>query len=198
MGSGGKLIAQIIAQALNVPVYDSRLINLAAKESGINPKLFEQADEVTNKGFLATVARGITAPFASLENFYSNSISSDSLFEVQANIIRKKAETENCVIVGRCADYVLRDHPRHLSIFVRADYDDRVKFVCDREIISREKAKDIIEKTDNQRSEYHDFYSETNWGDSRAYDICVNSSVLGVEKTAEFLLYYAKKALDIQ
>jgi cytidylate kinase len=198
LGSGGKAIAQIIGQALNIPVYDSHLINLAAKESGINPKLFEKADEVTNKGFLATVVRGISAPFTSLENFYGNSISNDSLFEVQANIIRKKAETENCIIVGRCADYVLREHPRHLSIFVRANYDDRVKFVSDRNIISREKAKDIIEKTDNQRSEYHDFYSETNWGDSRAYDLCVNSSILGIEKTAEFLLYYAKKALDIQ
>ncbi len=198
LGSGGKAIAQIIAQALNIPVYDSHLINLAAKESGINPKLFEKADEVTNKGFLATVVRGISAPFTSLENFYGNSISNDSLFEVQANIIRKKAETENCIIVGRCADYVLREHPRHLSIFVRANYEDRVKFVSDRNIISREKAKDIIEKTDNQRSEYHDFYSETNWGDSRAYDLCVNSSILGIEKTAEFLLYYAKKALDIQ
>lgn len=198
LGSGGKAIAQIIGQALNIPIYDSHLINLAAKESGINPKLFEKADEVTNKGFLATVVRGISAPFTSLENFYGNSISNDSLFEVQANIIRKKAETENCIIVGRCADYVLREHPRHLSIFVRANYDDRVKFVSDRNIISREKAKDIIEKTDNQRSEYHDFYSETNWGDSRAYDLCVNSSILGIEKTAEFLLYYAKKALDIQ
>lgn len=197
LGSGGKSIAQIMAQALNIPVYDSRLINLAAKESGINPKLFEKADEVTNKGFLASVVRGISAPFTSLENFYGNSISNDSLFEVQAEIIRKKAETENCIIVGRCADYVLREHPRHLSIFVRANYEDRVKFVSDRNIISREKAKEIIEKTDNQRSEYHDFYSETNWGDSRAYDLCVNSSILGIEKTAEFLLYYAKKALEI-
>lgn len=198
LGSGGKAIGEIIAQALNVPLYDSHLITLAAKESGLNPKVFEKADEVTNKGFLAAVARGITAPFTSLENFYGNSISNNSLFEVQAEIIRKKADTENCVIVGRCADYVLREHPRHLSIFVRADYEDRVKFVCDRDIISREKAKDIIEKTDNQRSEYHDFYSETNWGDSRAYDLCVNSSILGIDKTAEFLLYYAKKALEIQ
>lgn len=164
----------------------------------MNPKLFEQSDEVANKGLLATVVRGITAPFTSVDNFYGNSISCNALFEVQADIIRKKAETENCVIVGRCADYVLREHPRHLSIFVRADYDDRVKFISDRDIISREKAKDIIEKTDNQRSEYHDFYSETNWGDSRAYDLCINSSILGIEKTAEFLLYYAKKALKIE
>ena len=75
LGSGGKAIGEIIAQALNVPLYDSHLITLAAKESGLNPKVFEKADEVTNKGFLATVARGITAPFTSLENFYGNSIS---------------------------------------------------------------------------------------------------------------------------
>ncbi len=198
LGSGGKAIGEIIAKALGVAIYDSRLITMAAQESGLAPKVFKDADEHSGKGFFSSVMRGISSPFAALENFYENSISNSKLFEVQAQIIREKAEKENCIIVGRCADYLLREHPRRISIFVRADFDDRVKFVSERDIISREKAKELIEKTDDQRSEYHDFYSETNWGDSRAYDICVNSSLLGIEGTAEFLLDYIKRVLKIE
>ncbi len=198
LGSGGKAIGEIIAKELGVSLYDSHLINMAAKESGLAPKLFKDADKHSEKGFFSTMMRGITSPFAAMENFYENSISNSKLFEVQAKIIREKADTENCIIVGRCADYLLREHPRRISIFVRADFDDRVKFVSDRNIISREKAKELIEKTDDQRSEYHDFYSETNWGDSRAYDLCINSSLLGIEGTAEFLLDYIKRVLKIE
>lgn len=197
LGSGGKAIGQMMSKALNVPIYDSRLIQLAAKESGFNPELFKDADEVANKGALASFMRTIGSPFTTLSNFYDNSLSNESLFKIQTDIIRMKSETENCIIVGRCADYILREHPRHLNIFVRADYEDRVKFICKRDNLTEDKAKDLIDKMDNQRSEYHDFYCETNWGDSRAYDICINSSILGFEKTAEFLLQYAKTALDI-
>lgn len=197
LGSGGKAIGQMMAQELNIPVYDSRLIELAAEESGLNPNVFKKADEVSNKGLFSSAVRSLSSPFETLSNFYTNSVSNESLFQVQTEIILKKAETENCIIVGRCADYILREHPRHLSIFVRADFNDRVKFVSDREVLTREQATEIIDKIDNQRSKYHDFYSETNWGDSRAYDICVNSSVLGLEKTAKFLLEYAKSALNI-
>ncbi len=197
LGSGGKAIGQMMAQKLNIPVYDSRLIEMAAEESGLAPRIFKKADEVSNKGLLSSAMRTINSPFATLSNFYTNSVSNESLFQVQTEIIMKKAETENCIIVGRCADYILREHPRHLSIFVRANFNDRVKFVSEREVMTREQAIELIDKIDNQRSKYHDFYSETNWGDSRAYDICVNSSILGLEKTAGFLLEYAKSALNI-
>ncbi len=199
LGSGGKAIGEIIAKNLNIPIYDSRLIQMAAEESGFNPDLFKNADEKTEKGSVASsLARNITSPFAALGNFYKNSVSNESLFEVQSEIIHEKASTENCIIVGRCADYILREHPRLLKVFIRADYNDRVKFVCERYELTPAKARKLIDKTDNQRSEYHDFYSETNWGDSRAYDICVNSSLLGLEGTAEFLLEFARKYLKIE
>lgn len=197
LGSGGKHIGEIMAQQLNVPIYDNRLITIAAQESGINPELFEKADEVTNKVTGSTVMRAITSPFQSVGNFYDISLSNEALFKVQTDVINKKAETESCIIVGRCADYILRNHPRHLNIFVRANYDDRVKFICNRDNLTPAKARHLIDKTDNQRSEYHDFYCETNWGDSRAYDICVNSSLLGLEDTAQFLLDFEKKYLKI-
>ena len=197
LGSGGKHIGEIMAQALGVSLYDNRLITIAAQESGINPALFEKADEVANKGLGTSVVRAITSPFQSVGNFYDNTLINEALCKVQTDVINQKAETESCIIVGRCADYILRNHPRHLNIFVRANYDDRVKFICDRDNLTPAKARQLIDKTDNQRSEYHDFYCETNWGDSRAYDICVNSSLLGLEGTAQFLLDFAKKYLKI-
>lgn len=197
LGSGGKSIGQIMAKALNIPIYDSRLIKLAAKESGFNPELFREADEVTNKGFFASVVRTIASPFTNIGDYNNSGISNESLFQMQTEIIRKKAETENCIIVGRCADYILRNHPRHLNLFIRADYNDRVEFLAKRMEITPEKARQLIDRTDNQRSEYHNFYCETNWGDSRAYDLCVNSSLLGLEGTAQFLLDFAAQYLHI-
>jgi len=198
LGSGGKAIGEIIAKALNIPIYDSRLIDLTAKESGFNPEVLKEADEKTGKNMSSAMLRSFVSPFSSLSNYYSNSMSNESMFQMQTDIILKKAETENCIIVGRCADYILRNHPRHLRVFVRANFDDRVKFVSDHEILPADKARQLIDKTDNQRSTYHDLYCETNWGDSRAYDICINSSLLGLEGTAEFLLNFARKYLRIE
>lgn len=198
LGSGGKHIGEIMAHSLGVPIYDNRLITIAAQESGINPALFEHADEVAGKGLTSTMMRAITSPFQTVGNFYDNTLSNEALFKVQTDVINHKAETESCIIVGRCADYILRNHPRHLNIFVRANYDDRVKFICNRDNVTPAKARQLIDKTDNQRSEYHDFYCETNWGDSRAYDICINSSLLGLEGTAQALLNFAKQYLKIE
>ena len=163
-----------------------------------NPELFKKADEKPGKGLGAAMIRTVASPFSALSNYYDSSVSNESLFQVQTDIILKKAAAESCIIVGRCGDYILRNHPNHLRIFIRADYDDRVKFVCEHDGVTPAKARQIIDKNDNQRSEYHNFYSETNWGDSRAYDICVNSSLLGLEGTAEFLLNFARKYLKIQ
>ena len=192
LGSGGKAIGEIIAKELNIPIYDSYLIDMAAKESGFNPELFKKADEKAGKGLASAMMRSIASPFSTLSNYYDSSVSNESLFQVQTDIILKKASTESC------GDYILRNHPHHLRIFIRADYDDRVKFVCEHDGVTPAKARQTIDKTDNQRSEYHNFYSETNWGDSRAYDICINSSLLGLEGTAEFLLNFARKYLKIQ
>jgi len=198
LGSGGKAIGQIMADKLGIKIYDRSLIDLASKQSGISTDIIKNADEVPRKNALGAMFRAVTIPFMSLDSFYSNTINDQSLFKVQSEIINKLSESENCIIVGRCSDYLLRNHPRHLNIFIRADKDDKIKFVCDREIIGRETAENMIKKVDKQRAAYHDFYSETKWGDSKAYDICINSSILGREATAEFLVEYAKKALKIE
>jgi len=197
LGSGGKHIGELMAQQLGIPVYDRRLITMTAQESGLAPEVIAKADEKSTKGYMSQLIRALTSPYSTFMNIYNNSISNENLFKLQADVIRQKAETENCIIVGRCSDYVLRDHPRHINIFIRADYADRLKFVQERYNITREQAKELIERTDSIRSDYHNLYSETNWGDSRSYDICVNSSLLGLDATAEVLLNFVKKALKI-
>ncbi len=197
IGSGGKAIGDIMAQELDIPIYDRSLIMMAAEESGISPKVFKKVDEVPHRGMMQNFLRTLTSPFAAYGNLYSNSMSQESLFKFQSDVIREKAENENCIIVGRCSEYILRDHPRHLSIFIRANYDERVKFLMNRNDISSETAKEMIEQTDALRSDYHNFYSENNWGDSRSYDICINSSILGVEGTAKYLLSLAKQYLNL-
>lgn len=197
LGSGGKHIGEIMAKQLNIPIYDRRLLDMAAQESGFNKEIFQKADEISDKSLLASAIRSISSSVASMTNFYKNSMSKDSLFQFQSDAIREKAKTESCIIVGRCADYILRDHPRHINIFIRADKEDRIRFISERYNITKAEAEKKIEKVDDQRSEYHDFYCETNWGDCRAYDICVNSSILGAERTAQYLLEYVKEALKI-
>ena len=197
LGSGGKTIGELMAKELGIPVYDRRLIMMAAQESGLAPEVFERADETPGKGVMASIMRTLSSPFASYSSIYNNSMSKESLFQVQADIIRQKAAEENCIIVGRCSDYILREHPRHLDIFVRANYEDRVAQLVKRHGCTDKEAKELIDKIDEIRSDYHNFYAETNWGDSRAYDICVNSSILGIEETAKLLLDFAKKALGL-
>ena len=157
------------------------------------------ADERASKGgVVSTLLHAAATPFSSLNNLYNNSVSNESLFQIQSDIIWDKAKAENCIIVGRCADYILRKHPRHLNIFIRANMDDRIQRVRDREMLSVDDAKEMIELEDRKRSEYHDLYCETNWGDSRAYDLCVNSSLLGIDATAQFLLDYVKQYFGIE
>ncbi len=198
LGSGGKAIGELMAKELSIPVYDRRLILMAAEENGFDPAIFKQADETPSKGLMSQVIHSLSSPFAAFSSLYSNSMSNESLFKLQSDIILQKAQNEDCIIVGRCSDYILRHHPRHVSIFVRGNYDDRLRFIMQRDHLTQAEAKELIEHTDAIRSDYHNFYSETNWGDSRAYDICINSSLLGLEGTARMLTEFVKAALEIK
>ena len=198
LGSGGKAIGELMAKELSIPVYDRRLILMAAEENGFDPAIFKQADETPSKGLMSQVIHSLSSPFAAFSSLYSNSMSNESLFKLQSDIILQKAQNEDCIIVGRCSDYILRHHPRHVSIFVRGNYDDRLRFIMQRDHLTQAEAKELIEHTDAIRSDYHNFYSETNWGDSRAYDICINSSLLGLERTARMLTEFVKAALEIK
>lgn len=192
LGSGGLIIAKMLAKDFGCNFYDRELLNLAAKESGFSEKFFEQNDE--KKGFFRSLFH-IHAPFMSDSNFYNNKLSQESLFQFQSDAIRKAAAEHSCVFVGRCADYVLRDFKNTVSIFITADMDERIQRVCKRHECSEEEAKKIIESKESTRSSYYNYYTGKEWGHSTSYDLCINSSILGMDGTEEFIKEFIMKKL---
>lgn len=192
LGSGGREIAKILAKDLGCKFYDKELLNLAAKESGFSEKVFEQNDE--QKGFLRSLFHP-HAPHVSDNNFYENGFSQESLFQFQSDAIRKAAAEGSCVFVGRCADYVLRDMKGVINIFITADLDERIKAVCKRHECDSATARKIISSKEGQRSSFYNYYTGQKWGDADHYHLCVNSSVLGIEGTAEFIKEFVEKIM---
>lgn len=188
LGSGGKEIAEKLGERLNIKVYDKALLEVAAKESGLDTTVFETADEQEHNSFFS----GLFSIHGSMGDYMptGSCIENDKLFEIQSETIRGLAERESCIIVGRCAEYVLRDHPGMVSIFITANNEDRIRRVMKTDNLEREKAIDFIEKGDKRRRSYHDYYATTQWGEARCYDICINSSKLGIEGAVDLLHAY--------
>ena len=191
LGSGGKEIAEKLSERLQIPVYDKKLLKFAAKESGLDTTVFESADERESDSLFGSVF----SIHGSLSNVFSGTgscMESDSLFKIQSEVIRQIAQKENCIIIGRCAEYVLRDHPGITSIYITADKADRIARIAGKEAVSNEKAKELMEKGDKKRRSYHDYYATTRWGEAQSYDLCINSSRLGIEGTVDFLYNFIK------
>ena len=188
LGSGGKEVAERLARELGVKVYDKALLQAAACESGIDASLFEKADERENSSLFG----GFFSIHGSISEYFSGGscIDNDGLFEIQSEAIRNIAQNESCVIVGRCAEYVLRDHPAMLSVFITADHNDRVERIMRGEGLERNAAIEFIEKNDKKRRSYHDYYATTHWGEASSYDLCVNMSRLGIDGTVELIKQY--------
>ena len=182
-GSGGKEIAERLGERLNIKVYDKTLLEVAAKESGLDTSAFEKADEQESSSFF----RGLFSIHGSMSDYMPTSNINDQLFEIQSEVIRELAEKEDCIIVGRCSEYVLREHPNMISIFITADNEERIERIMTSEGLEHDKAVEFIEKNDKKRRSYHDYYATTRWGEARSYDICVNSSRMGIEGTVTFL-----------
>ena len=180
IGSGGHIIAEKLAEEFGCKCYDRELLNLAAKESGFSEKFFEQNDE--QKGFFKSLFH-THLPFLSDNNFYHNDFSQEGLYKFQSDAIKKAADQGNCVFVGRTADYVLRDYKNVINIFITANINDRIKAVCKRKDIDRASARKFIESHEEQRASYYDYYTGKKWGHSESYDLCINSSHLGIEIT---------------
>ena len=184
-GSGGKEVAELLARELGVKVYDKALLKEAAQASGFDASLFEKADECESTSLFG----GIFSIHGSISEYLTGGscIDNDKLFEIQSEAICNIAQSESCIIVGRCAEYVLRDHPAMLSIFLTADHADRVQRIMRGENLEHDAAVEFIEKNDKKRRSYHDYYATTQWGDAASYDVCLNTSRLGVEGTVEFI-----------
>jgi len=189
LGSGGRIIGEELAKSMNISFYDKELIGIAAKESGLGKEFFEKADEKTRFGFLGTLFGSLFGWGAHIggESHPDNYLQKETLFKIQSDVIRGLAEKGSCVFVGRCADYILRDHPRCINLFFCAEPEDRVKRITEYEKISPDKARYMMERADKQRANYYNYYTGKTWGGASSYHICINTSLLGIEKTTAFV-----------
>lgn len=188
-GSGGREIGKALAEALNISFYDKELISLAAKESGICPEVFEQVDEKATNSLLYSLSTG----FYNYGNSFSSMIDlpvNDRLYILQHQIIKDLAEKENFVVVGRCADYILRENPNLVKVFIYADIDSRIKRAVDRHEIDPARAKQAVIKADKNRANYYSFYSGKKWGLADNYDLCINSTNITTEQAVKIITGY--------
>ena len=190
-GSGGHEIGKLLAEKLGVAFYDKELISLAAKESGMSPEVFAQADEKMGNSLLYALSTGLYNygnGFSAMGDLPMN----DRLYILQHKIIKEKAEKEDFVVVGRCADYILRECDRVVRVFIYADLEVRVKRAVARQDIAPSRARQAVTKADKNRANYYSFYSGQKWGATENYDLCLNTTGLSVEQAAEILAEYLR------
>ena len=185
-GSGGKEIGQKLAAFYGIKCYDKELLERSAKESGLCEELFETHDEKPTKSFLYSLVMD-TYSMGYPTSAFPEMPLNHKIFLAQFDTIKKIAEEGPCVIVGRCADYALEENPDCISIFMNGPMDDRVARICRVREMTPDKAKDMIQKTDKQRSNYYNYYTNKKWGDADSYDYCINSHKLGVDKTVDLI-----------
>ena len=194
LGSGGHDIGRMLALDFGAKYCDRELLNLAAKESGFSEKFFEENDE--RKGFLKGLFNVQTSHFSG-SSLYKSNFSQESLFQFQSDAIRKAAAESSCVFVGRCADYVLRDLPNVVNIFVTASMDYRIRQIMNKQHLDEEAARNYIEKRENQRAEYYNYYTGKRWGYAASYDLCIDSSVLGIVETEKLIAEFIRKRFKV-
>lgn len=197
LGSGGKEIGEKLAKRMNISFYDKELINLASKESGLCKEFFEKADEKPSQSIVGGFFGNRFSLFTENTMPYANYLSNDALFKIQSDVIRKLAAEKSCLFVGRCADYILRDHPRAVNVFISSTMDERIKRLTTNNQITEEEARDLIHRTDKKRSEYYNYYSYKIWGAAATYHLCIDSSILGIEDTILFIEEFAKRKLKL-
>lgn len=188
-GSGGRYIAQILAEKLGVPLYDKEILTVAAKESGISKEFFEEYDEKPTRSYLFSLMASIPGRSNILDG-YTELPLNHKIFLAQFEAIKQVAKEGPCVIVGRCADWVLQEDPRLVKVFIQAPMEAKVDRAVQYYGKEREKAEEYIKKTDKQRANYYEYYTSKKWGKRENFDLCINSNALGVDKTAELLGKY--------
>lgn len=185
-GSGGRYVGRLLAEKLGVPFYDKELLSEAAKNSGICEEIFEEHDEKPTRSLLFSLVTGMQSHMAA-GNFYMDMPLNHKIFLAQFDAIRRIASEGSCVIVGRCADYVLRENPDAVSIFVKGDMESKIARAVKYYGIEEDKAEERIRKADKQRASYYNYYATATWGDVDNYDLVVDTGVLGVEGAVELI-----------
>ncbi len=193
LGSGGREIGYLVAEKLGIKCYDKELFSEAAKRSGMCEKIFEAHDEKPTRSFLYSLAMD-THVMGYMPSGYVDMPIGHKLFLAQFETIKNIADKESCVIVGRCADYVLEDNPDLISVFVHGNMDTRIKRIMEKRDITKESdARDLIQKTDKQRASYYNSYSDKKWGDAKTYNFSIDSGLLGIDGTADLIVDIVRK-----
>ena len=194
LGSGGHDIARMLAMDFNAKYYDQELLNLAAKESGISEKFFEQNDE--KRGIFRSLFH-LHASHVGDNNMYNNDFSQENLFKFQSDAILKAADEGSCVFVGRCADYVLRERTDVVSVFVSASKRFRIDQIMAKLNVDAPTANKYIKQRESQRASYYNYYTGKKWGSAESYDLCIDSSVLGLQATERFIADFIRKRFKL-
>ena len=193
-GSGGHEIGEKLAKKLGIKFYDKELIKLIAKQSGLCEKVLESYDEKPTNSLLYSIVMDI---YPSV--MYTGPTIDQQIYQANYDTIRRLADGEPCVIVGRCADYILRDHPELVSVFVHANSDFRAARIAEEYKLPDAKVRDLLVKTDKKRASYYNFQSETQWGAASSYNLCIESSEVGIDGAVDLIMdyiNYKKKAKD--
>ncbi|SFG26945.1 cytidylate kinase [Lachnospiraceae bacterium C7] len=192
-GSKGKEVGEKLAERLGIKIYDKELLRKAAKDSGFCEEIFENHDERPTNSFLYSLVMDTYSSMNYSAAPFLDMPLNHKIFLAQFDAIKKIASQESCVIVGRCADYALEEDPNLLSIFIHANLDDRIKRVSQMLDISEHKAKDTIQKQDKQRASYYNYYTSKKWGESRSYDLSLNTSKISTDDCVDIILEYRKR-----
>jgi cytidylate kinase len=192
-GSEGREIGKLLAKRLNIDFYDKELITLVAKKNGMSEKIFENVDEKPTNSLLYSLAMGAYA----MDGHYvywgdvAPSIN-DKVYQMQTDLIREMAFKKSCIFVGRCADYILSDHPCCINIFLTSKMKDRIKNVLRRNEAPANKVEDLIIKTDKRRANYYSFHTNKNWGEADNYDLCIDTGSIGIDNTVNLIIKYVE------
>ncbi|MBR4729192.1 MAG: cytidylate kinase-like family protein [Prevotella sp.] len=192
LGSGGHDIGRMLALDFQAKYYDREILNLAAKESGLSEKIFEQNDE--KKGFF----RGLlNLGVPHLGGGDKSGLTQESLFQFQSEAIQRAAKEGSCVFVGRCADYVLRDFGNTVNIFITASMEYRIEQIMNKQHLDSDAAQKFIEQKESSRAAYYNYYTGKKWGAAESYDLCIDSSVLGFVETEKLIAQFIRKRFEL-
>ena len=194
LGSGGHDIGRMLALDFQAKYYDRELMNLAAKESGFSEKFFEENDE--KKGFFKGLFNVQTSHLSG-GSMYKTNFSQESLFQFQSEAIIKAAREGSCVFVGRCADYVLRDFGNTVNIFISAPMSFRIEQIMNKQHLDPEAARKFIEQKESKRAAYYNYYTGKKWGAAESYDLCIDTSILGIVETEKLIAEFIRKRFGI-
>lgn len=193
LGSGGRTVGKEVARLLQIPYYDRELIDEAAKESGLSSDFIENNEQEITSSFLYNLAMGNSYTYGMLGLGGTNSVPlTMQVFLAQQKVIQKYAASP-CVIVGRCADFILRERHELLKVFIYASMEDRIKRAVDEYGYSQKKALDVITKSDKGRARHYATFTEWDWSDRRNYDMMLNAAALGVDTAAQMICEAAKR-----